>query len=79
MKVMAEVTTEIYDRYGRYGEAGAIVNGTLTAKAEEGRILVVTTLPDGREIIEYDGNDEFEASAIFEGIAASRVPDFLGK
>lgn len=79
MKVMAETTTEIYDRYGHYGEAGEIVHGTLRASAEKGRIMVVTTMPDGREIVEYDGDDFLEASAVFEGIAASRVPDFLCK
>jgi hypothetical protein len=74
-KVLKEGTSEGFDRYGIYGEAGRVYEAKVKLLEEEaGNLSVRTWMPDGREIVEYLGTDAPEAEALFYGLIGSQVP-----
>lgn len=76
MQTIKTDTAEIHDPYGGYGEA-RVTYSKLSLLTDGETYKVNNTLPDGRIIVEYEGNNSKEAETIFKMIAASSIPEIL--
>lgn len=75
-EMLDQGTTEMMDRYGHYGEERKVYTLNLILFAyESGEFEVATVMPDGREVVEYAGPDEDEATETFELIGLASVPE----
>lgn len=78
MKIEADTrtgTSEMLDRYGHYGEPMEIHDLPVRYSTDGTGHCVTMERPDGRETIEYVGQNGAKAEETFELLCASRVPE----